>query len=126
MLPPLLLKLLLALAAFFIGELIAWISFAMVRRLYAPQLEGVEKSRHAAMLKGVLERLVMYVGLLMNYSVVIAAFGAFKLGTRFKDSPENPVSNDYFLIGNLLSLLIVFAEVLLFQAALQMLVRGPF
>ncbi len=55
-------------------------------------------------LKGMLERLVLIVGLMAGYPHVITAFGALKIGTRIK-SEENKVSNDYFLIGNLISIL---------------------
>lgn len=42
-------------------------------------------------------------GFVLGYPQVIIAFGALKIGTRFQRSSS--VSNDYFLIGNFISLL---------------------
>ena len=53
----------------------------------------------------------MFLGLIMGFPVVIVALGAFKLGTRLENEKEKRVSNDYFLVGNLVSLLIVFIQV---------------
>lgn len=57
------------------------------------------------MLKGILERLVIYVGILSGYPHTLTLFGALKIGTRIKN--EHPISNDYYLIGNLMSVLLV-------------------
>ena len=53
-------------------------------------------------LKGILERLFLITGMMTGYPHVITAFAALKIGTRFSNSK---VSNDYFLIGNLVSIL---------------------
>ncbi len=111
-----------ALLAFAIGELIALLVFDRLRVIYGPRLlpEGKGHTSRHAIFKGVLERLVVYLGLLMDYAVIIAAFGAFKLGTRLKEDQNAAVSNDYFLVGNLVSLLIVLVEVLLFRGMLRL------
>lgn len=108
-----------AILAFAIGELIALVTFRRVRSVYAPQIEGKPSTSRTALYKGLLERLVIYLGLLMNYGVIIAAFGAFKLGTRWKEEQPSAISNDYFLVGNLISLLVVLGEVLLFRGLLR-------
>lgn len=108
-----------ALLAFVIGELVALVAFARVRAIYAPRIEGKPTSGRRALYKGLLERLVIYLGLLMGYGVIIAAFGAFKLGTRWKEDEPTPISNDYFLVGNLVSLLVVLGEVLVFRGLLH-------
>ena len=54
-------------------------------------------------LKGVLERIFLIVGILAGYPHVITAFGALKIGTRIKNGER--ISNDYFLVGNLISIL---------------------
>ncbi len=54
--------------------------------------------------KGMMERLLMYLGLILGFTPILVVFGTIKLGTRFKDSQE--IKNDYFLIGNFSSILI--------------------
>lgn len=63
-------------------------------------------------LKGILERIFLIIGLLNGYPHVITAFAALKIGTRINDK-EHKISNDYFLIGNLISLLAALIFVLL-------------
>lgn len=70
--------------------------------------------RRREIFKGVLERLFLVTGLLTGYPQVIIAFGALKIGTRFQR--HNKVSNDYFLIGNFLSLLAAILYVLTTRA----------
>lgn len=62
-----------------------------------------DENRGISIFKGVLERIFLITGLLLGYPHVIIAFGALKIGTRFQRN--NQVSNDYFLIGNFISLL---------------------
>ena len=106
---------LIALGCLAIGELIAIPAFARIRQIYAPKLQGERSQLHVALTKGVLERTVLFLGLLLNFAVILAAFGAFKLGTRLKDDTTDPVSNDYFLVGNMASLLIVLIDVVIFR-----------
>lgn len=67
--------------------------------------------RKREVLKGVLERLLLIRGILSGYPQVNIAFGALKIGTRFQQN--NKVSNDYFLIGNFISLLVAIVFVVL-------------
>lgn len=67
--------------------------------------------RRREVFKGILERLFLIIGLLTGYPQVIIAFGALKIGTRFQKN--NKVSNDYFLIGNFISLLVAILFVFL-------------
>lgn len=103
----------LALGIFVLGEFtLARQIFARVRRHFGgPALQHHQQSMEAE-LKGVLERGFVFMGLQLGYPVVIVAFGALKLGTRFVSAgapPESQLaSNDYFLVGNLASLLMVF------------------
>lgn len=74
--------------------------------------------RKREIFKGLLERLFLIVGMIFGYPQVIIAFGALKIGTRFQKN--NKVSNDYFLIGNFISLLtaiifVVFAELFILR-----------
>lgn len=65
-----------------------------------------------AVLKGIMERLLLILGLMNGFPHVITAFAALKIGTRINDT-EHKISNDYFLIGNLISLLAALAFVLI-------------
>jgi hypothetical protein len=54
--------------------------------------------------KGIFERFIISLGLIMGFPTILIVFGTIKLGTRFKDEIE--IKNDYFLIGNFSSILI--------------------
>lgn len=59
-------------------------------------------------IKGVLERLVLTFGLCAGFPQVLILFGALKIGTRISESGKTPTAqrltnNDYYLIGNLVS-----------------------
>ena len=53
--------------------------------------------------KGLLERFTLYFCMVIGLTQVMVVFGALKLGTRLDKTKE--VTNDYFLIGNLISIL---------------------
>ena len=55
-----------------------------------------------AILKGILERLVLYTALIHGYPQMLIAFGAMKLGTRLHTEKGSEISNTHFLAGNLL------------------------
>jgi hypothetical protein len=57
--------------------------------------------------KGIFERLILSLGLILGFPTILIVFGTIKLGTRFKDEME--VKNDYFLIGNFSSILIALS-----------------
>lgn len=76
------------------------------------------ESRGISVLKGILERLFLIIGLLCGYPQVIIAFGALKIGTRFQKNSK--ISNDYFLIGNFISLIAVLLFALLVHRVLYL------
>lgn len=84
------------------GEIAAVLLFTLLRRVMTRDW----KLDWVSIGKGVLERIVLMVGLLCGYPQIIIAFGALKLGTRLHDKSPNPISNNYFLVGNLLSILL--------------------
>lgn len=88
-------------------EIAAFIVFPVVRKLIAGR--PFFKKPDIETFKGILERLVVFVGLTSGYSTVLVMFGALKLGTRLHDEGDKNVSNNYFLIGNFLSVLIAIA-----------------
>jgi len=93
---------------FAFGELISLLIFAMVRKSF----EGnVFKRPDIQTFKGILERLVLFVGLINGYATVLVVFGALKLGTRLHDEgTDHGPSNNYFLVGNFLSLLVAMVD----------------
>jgi len=54
-----------------------------------------------AVLKGILERTFITFALATGYPQALTLFAALKIATRIKD--ESKISNDYYLIGNLVS-----------------------
>lgn len=100
--------LLLCMLVFLIGETLALFAFMMIRKSVAGA--AAFKRPDVETLKGILERLVLFLGLTGGYSTVLVMFGALKLGTRLHDESDKKVSNNYFLIGNLFSALIAIAD----------------
>ena len=60
--------------------------------------------RRKSILKGLLERTFIVVSPYLNITQSLTLLGALKIATRIKDG-EDGVSNDFFLIGNLISVL---------------------
>ncbi len=89
---------------FIAGEILAFFVFAYIRRIFGGQ--SSDKVAQAAILKGIIERLFIYAGLLNDFPHVITALAALKLGTRLADDTTTRISNDYFLVGNLVSILL--------------------
>jgi len=48
----------------------------------------------------------LFTGLLHGFPQILIAFGALKLGTRLYEDKESDISNSYFLVGNLISILL--------------------
>ena len=61
--------------------------------------------------KGVLERLMITISLLAGIPSILIVFGTLKLGTRLSENKE--MKNDYFLVGNLSTILFSVVYVLL-------------
>ena len=93
---------------FVVGEILAAFIFLILRKSVAGT--AVFKKPDIETFKGILERLVLYTGLTGGYSTVLVMFGALKLGTRLHDENDKIVSNNYFLLGNLLSAFIAIAD----------------
>jgi len=89
--------------ALLIGELFAGIAFHFLKKHLAPQQSG--SLNLESVLKGILERTTLLVGLLAGFPHVLTAYGALKISTRLTEDQKNHISNTYFLVGNLLSIL---------------------
>lgn len=62
-----------------------------------------DKITRASILKGLIERAFVLITLWFNLASALTLLGALKIATRIKD--EDKVSNDFFLLGNLISVL---------------------
>ena len=92
-----------AILIFLGGELILLLVFEVLKKKIGP-----EKQRgvfNLSTLKGIFERLTIITGLLLGFPQILIAFGALKIGTRLHEEKESEISNNYFLIGNLISIL---------------------
>lgn len=94
-------------AIYVIGELAALLIFFLITKMFKKQLTL------SSVLRGALERFFIYVILLVKLPQGLAFFGALKIATRLKD--DDKISNDYFLTGNLVSVLMVLGYYLLSQ-----------
>jgi hypothetical protein len=88
--------------AFSTGDIIALAVFIVIKNKLAPKTNFTDKS----ILKGLLERLMLLSGFILAIPTIVVFFGAIKLGTRFKTDEKERISNDYFLIGNVVSAMI--------------------
>lgn len=93
------------------GEIVAGIIFYFIRKRY----EGKKASGASALVKGILERFMIFLGLCNDLATVIVFFGALKLGTRLKEHQDSKLSNDYFLIGNVISATIAIIDYVIFR-----------
>lgn len=57
--------------------------------------------------KGILERFTLFLALFINIPFVLTVFGAIKIGTRLEKN--NKIKNDYFIIGNLFTILLAIS-----------------
>jgi len=103
-------KYLQAVVVFVGAEAIGLIVFPVLSRRLGPDRARGWDTR--AILKGILERLVLYTALLHGFPQMLIALGAMKLGTRLHHEGENDISNTYFLVGNLLSFFLAIVAVI--------------
>lgn len=91
--------------------------FYFVRKLFNNKVVEAEKNttdcqktldQLSALGRGILERLLVYVGLLLNFPIILSVFALIKVSTRLSIEQQNKVSNDYFLTGSMISSLVVF------------------
>lgn len=91
------------LAIFLTGEACAFFAFLFVKKVFEKKWRWCIDLQTV---KGWLERLFLFLCLALGLPHALIAFGALKIGTRVNDR-ENRVGNDYFFIGNIISLLLV-------------------
>jgi|SRR6218665_465352 len=96
-------------ACFFVTEIIVAFLFSLIAQIYYKKLGLDIKS----IMKGVIERIFLTICLLNDYPHALTFFSALKLATRLKhnDSTAEDKFNDYYLLGNLASVIIAVAYV---------------
>ena len=94
---------LLIVVVFLLGELLGLIIFGLLKKFSGPP--DTSPASKGAGIKGILERLTLFIGLFHGFPQIIIAFAALKLGTRLHEEKGNEISNTYFLTGNLISIL---------------------
>ncbi|MEJ0055424.1 MAG: hypothetical protein WDN75_07075 [Bacteroidota bacterium] len=84
-----------------VGEIIVHILLFLVSKFIGKA--NKDKISRTSILKGILERIFIVVTLHFKMTQSLTLLGALKIATRIKD--EDKISNDFFLIGNLISVL---------------------
>ena len=100
-----------ALIVFVCGEIAGLLYFPMLTHYLGPTNTSAWNIK--AILKGTLERLVLFTALLHGYPQIIIAFAAMKLGTRLHHEEGSDISNTYFLLGNLMSIFIAIVATII-------------
>jgi hypothetical protein len=85
-----------------IGESVAFFIFKLIELLLNKKWA---MAFNRSVIKGILERIFLFLALVYHIPQALIAFGALKIATRFIED-ENKISLDYFFIGNICSLLI--------------------
>lgn len=100
---------------YIVCEMIIAFAFSVLAQLLYKRLGFDFKS----IIKGVAERLFLVVCLLNGYNHGLTLFGALKLGTRLKRNDDTGGDdkrfNDYYLLGNLISVSIAIGYVALLK-----------
>lgn len=104
---------LVAAVVFVCQEFVGIILFPLLSRWMGPG--GGRAWDPKSILKGIVERLVLFTALIHSYPQMLIAFGAMKLGTRLHEEKETAISNSYFLVGNLLSMLLAMVGAIVTQ-----------
>lgn len=94
---------------YLVSEILAFFVFRKVRKHYLGSYGSLRP-----MWNGIIERFFLYLCVLTGIYHGFTLFGALKIGTRIK-ADENKVSNDYFLIGNMISVSLVMLTTYLYQ-----------
>jgi hypothetical protein len=91
------------------GEVLFYVTFLIISRFFNFKTPQERKLREA--FKGILERLMLSTGIVHGVITVVIAFSALKIATRLSISASDSDKahaldyNDYFIVGNSLSIL---------------------
>ena len=112
---PTMYKIMYCIISFVILEFVAIFLFKWIRKTFSNTENNTKQKANWSVLKGLLERGMLLLAFIAAVPTVIVFFGAIKLGTRFKETEETKISNDYFLVGNITSAIVVLLEYFLYQ-----------
>jgi hypothetical protein len=90
------------LAILLVGEMVIHILFFSLSKIFGKNKK--DKISGISIFKGILERTFIVASFHFNMTSAFTFLGALKIATRIKDT-EDKVSNDFFLVGNLISVL---------------------
>jgi hypothetical protein len=99
---------------FIVTEIFIAFIFAVIAQVFYHKIGFNFK----AIFKGLIERLFLFIALVNGYSQALTLFSALKLATRLKhhDDPNEMDSfNDYYLLGNLISVAVAIGYVYIYQ-----------
>ncbi|WOK08902.1 hypothetical protein [Imperialibacter roseus] len=97
------------------GEALSVLLFWILSKIFTGK-DGAGISKRSVF-KGMVERLFLFFALTHDLPHVLTLLGALKIATRIKD--ENKISNDYFLVGNLLSISLAIAYFIIWREVLK-------
>lgn len=101
---------------FLIGEVLAFpFYYVLHRHLSKKDVNGVVNMETV---KGWSERIVLLFGLWLGYPHVLTLFSALKIANRFKIEESDDLEKSYFVIGNLVSVLLVFVYLVIARVLL--------
>jgi hypothetical protein len=102
-----------------IGEIVLAFVFSAIAQLFYQRIGLNFKS----ILKGAIERLFLTVSMLNNYPHALTLFSALKLATRLKrkdmDEEIENKFNDFYLVGNMVSVVVAMGYVYLFKEMMK-------
>lgn len=95
-------RLIIVIAAIAAGEVIIHVLLYFISKMIGKTSR--DRISGTSIFKGILERAFILVTLRFDLASSLTLLGALKIATRIKDQ-EDKVSNDFFVIGNLISVL---------------------
>ena len=109
-------KLILYLAGILILEALLGIFYYLI----TPKTIRLKKIDYKSLIKGAVERAFLTIALIHNYPHAMTLFGTLKLATRLKrdneqDKTKEALFNDFYLIRNLVSIIMAIFYVYLYQ-----------
>lgn len=87
-------------------------------------MRGTGKIDYKSLAKGILERVFLMISLINGYPHALTLFGTLKLATRLKrdsegDKKKEATYNDFYLLGNFISILAAFFYVFLYEKLVE-------
>ncbi|MEI6408950.1 MAG: hypothetical protein WCR52_06190 [Bacteroidota bacterium] len=98
-----------------LAEIVLAFIFAVIAQVFYKK-QGLD---FRSIFKGIIERAFLVIALVHDFPHALTFFSALKLGTRLKhkdlDNASENAFNDFYLIGNLVSVAVAIGYVLLFK-----------